>query len=84
MNGISFKSGFENRYGNPLQDSCLENSMDGGAWLATVHGVAKRLSDFTSPQLVKYNFFELLASEIFTSCNNRDLNCALFIEVIMQ
>ena len=37
--------------GNPLQYSCLENPMDGGAWQATVHGVAKsqtRLSDFTS------------------------------------
>ena len=36
--------------GNPLQYSCLENPMDGGAWRATVHGVAKsrtRLSDFT-------------------------------------
>ena len=36
--------------GNPLQYSCLENPMDGGAWLATVHGVAKnwtRPSDFT-------------------------------------
>ena len=35
---------------NPLQYSCLENSMDGGAWQAAVHGVAKswtRLSDFT-------------------------------------
>ena len=34
--------------GNPLQYSCLENSMDRGAWQATVHGVAKsqtRLSD---------------------------------------
>ena len=27
--------------GNPLQYSCLENPMDGGAWSATVHGVAK-------------------------------------------
>ena len=27
--------------GSPLQYSCLENSMDGGAWWATVHGVAK-------------------------------------------
>ena len=27
--------------GNPLQDSCLENSMGRGAWQATVHGVAK-------------------------------------------
>ena len=36
--------------GNPLQYSCLKNSMDGGAWWATVHGIAKgqtRLSDFT-------------------------------------
>ena len=27
--------------GNPLQDSCLENSMDRGAWRATAHGVTK-------------------------------------------
>ena len=27
--------------GNPLQYACLENSMDRGAWWATVHGVAK-------------------------------------------
>ena len=26
---------------NPLQDSCLENSIDRGAWGATVHGVAE-------------------------------------------
>ena len=29
------------RNGNPFQYSCLENSMDRGAWRATVHGVAK-------------------------------------------
>ena len=29
------------RHGNPLQDSCLGNSMDRGAWRATVHGVTK-------------------------------------------
>ena len=43
---ISFREG----NGNPLQYSCLENPMDGGAWWAIVHGVAKsqtRLSDFT-------------------------------------
>ena len=28
-------------HGNPLQHSCLENSMDRGAWWATVHGVAQ-------------------------------------------
>ena len=27
--------------GNPLQYSCLENPMDGGAWSATVHGITK-------------------------------------------
>ena len=29
------------RNGNPFQYSCLENSMDKGAWQTTVHGVAK-------------------------------------------
>ena len=36
--------------GTPLQYSCLEKPMDGGAWWAAVHGVVKsriRLSDFT-------------------------------------
>ena len=28
-------------HGNPLQYSCLENSMDKGAWKVTVYGVAK-------------------------------------------
>ena len=31
--------------GNPFQYSCLENSMDRGAWQATVHGVTE--SDMT-------------------------------------
>ena len=40
----------DSRDGTPLQCSCLENPMDGGAWWAAVHRVAKsraRLSDFT-------------------------------------
>ena len=55
--------------GNPLQYSRLENPMDGGAWLATVHGVAKsrtRLSDFTSlkstslvPSCLKFFFLNV-------------------------
>ena len=36
----------EGGHGNPLQYSCLENSMDRGAWWATVHGVTKE-SDTT-------------------------------------
>ena len=45
--------------GNPLQYSCLENPMEGGAWWAIVHGVAKsrtRLSDklLTTTTLLSY------------------------------
>ena len=37
--GLGRSPGEEN--GNPLQYSCLENPTDGGAWQATVPGVAK-------------------------------------------
>ena len=53
--GLERCPGKEN--GNPLQYSCLENPMDGGAWWATVHRVAKSqtgLSDFT------FTFFLML------------------------
>ena len=47
---IYFTYGNVSFHGIPLQYSCLENPMDGGAWWAAVHGVAKSrtwLSDFT-------------------------------------
>ena len=37
--GLGRSPGEEN--GNPIQYSCLENSMDQGAWQATVHGVVR-------------------------------------------
>ena len=37
--GLGRTPGEEN--GNPLQYSCLENSMDRGAWQATIHGVTR-------------------------------------------
>ena len=55
-------------HGNPLQDSCLENSRDRGAWQATVRGVAqswtrlKRLSTH--------------AHRYLTSCETRYSLCA--------
>ena len=63
--------------GTPLQYSCLENPMDGGAWWAAVHGVAKsqtRLSDFT----FTFHFHALekdMAAPLFCSCleNPRDV-----------
>ena len=38
---LGFDDPLEEGHGNPLQHSCLEKSMDRGAWQATVHGVAK-------------------------------------------
>ena len=46
ITGQTFREG----NGTPLQYSCLENPMDGGAWQTSVHGVTKSptgLSDFT-------------------------------------
>ena len=36
--------------GNPLQDSCLENPMDRGAWQAIIHGVAKNQTQQMRPR----------------------------------
>ena len=53
LNSAIFKASSDNHgegNGSPLQYSCLENPMDGGAWWAEVCGVSKswtRLSDFT-------------------------------------
>ena len=57
---ISCKNGKGN--GNPLQDSCLENSVDGGAWWAAVHGVAQsqtRLKQLSSSSSSMYEQKEL-------------------------
>ena len=43
--------------GNPLQYYCLENSMNGGAWWATVHGVTE--SDTESQSRLSYFTFFL-------------------------
>ena len=46
--------------GNPLQ-YCLENSMDRGAWWATVHGVAESQDMTVSKAIDFYDFkFDLL------------------------
>ena len=62
LSEIALNSGEGN--GTPLQNSCLENPMGGGAWWAAVHGVTKNrtpLSDFT------FNFhFPALEKEMAT------------------
>ena len=52
--------------GNPLQYSCLENPMEGGACWATVHGVAKsqtQLSNFTFTCKIKAMVFPVKKAE---------------------
>ena len=47
--------------GNPLQNSCLKNPMDRGAWWAIVHGVAKSWTQqYTCPGILWYFFLNLL------------------------
>ena len=38
---LGWKDHLEDENGNPLQDPCLDNPMDRGAWQATVYGVTK-------------------------------------------
>ena len=50
VRSLGWEDPLESEVETPLQYSCLENPMDGGAWRPTVHGVAKsqtQLSDFT-------------------------------------
>ena len=48
ISGLGRSSGEEN--GNPLQYSCLENTMDREAWQATVHGVVRVGHDLATKQ----------------------------------
>ena len=66
--------------GNPLQYSCLENPMEGGAWWATVHGVTKswtRLNNFTfTTHMGSLLFLILYFSHIMTTTNLIHINLA--------
>ena len=44
---------------NSLQDSCLENPMDRGAWQAVIHGVAKNQTQLTMEHLSKTDTYSL-------------------------
>ena len=56
--------------GNPLQYSCLENSMDRGAWWATVHGVAKTWTHLSTAQHRECVFFSPSGSNTFLETFN--------------
>ena len=45
---------------NPLQDSCLENSVDGGAWRAAVHGGSQRVEHDWAIERFAFSFYHQL------------------------
>ena len=45
--------------GNPLQCSCLENPMDGGAWRTIVHGVTKRQTRLSGSLTSIHSYYEI-------------------------
>ena len=71
--------------GNPLQYCCLENPMDGGAWQATAHGVAKirtRLSNFSftlghEVQLYSNVIIYYIKGSNYKHCRKRENTCGL-------
>ena len=74
--------------GNPLQYSCLENPVDGGAWWATVHEVTKSwngLSDFTLllGRKVMTNLDSILKSREITLPKKVRLVRAMVFPVVM-
>ena len=57
--------------GNPLQYSCLENFMDGGAWQVTVHSVARVGHDLVTKLPLLDNYEEKQSwCQIMTKTNN--------------
>ena len=67
--------------GNPLQYSCLDNSMDRGGWQATVHGVAKSQThdfDFVLGLHCCTGFSLVVASSGYSKCWYRASHCSSF------
>ena len=59
--------------GNPLQYSCLENSMDRGAWWATVHGVTKGHIHNSPPGTHHHHYRKFITGEINQFFTKRSL-----------
>ena len=69
INWVDLQGLGEEGNGNPLQHGCLENSMDRGAWQATIHGVAKSRTQLHTHRVLeleglKFPSFHLTNREI--------------------
>ena len=58
------------RNGNRLQDSCLENSMDRGAWQVSVLGVAKTQTQLSNRALI-YHYIHPVMKKVFDNIQER-------------
>ena len=65
-------------HGKPLQYSCLENSMDRGAWWARVHGIAKSQTWLSMQTHISFLIFLCMFSIFFTVITARDFFYQLF------
>ena len=52
--------------GNPVQYSCLENSMDRGVWWATIHGVRKSRTQLSNQHFHFHRYMEKNIKSIFS------------------
>ena len=71
---MQFRS-LEKGHGNPLQYSCLENPMDGGAWWATVHRVTQsqtRLKRLSTHALTTHGVGEQIRADENTGRKTRE------------
>ena len=78
--------------GNPLQYSCLENPRDGGAWLASINGIAqswtrlKQLSSSSSSNIFPINFKNFILLQLvsiqclFVTCKSIVTNTGMRVQ----
>ena len=64
--------------GNPLQYSCLENSMDRGAWRTMIHGIAKS----QSPLTLSLHFLSFWGSKV--TCHNFTLDMDTYKGIVVN
>ena len=65
------KTPFGEGSGTPLQYSCLENPMDGGAWWAAVYGVTQSLTPLKDSAAAKPLFSQPVKCPLFHSVTGR-------------
>ena len=71
-------------HGNPLQCSCLENSMEGGAWRATVHGVTSLCDMFPQfKRLISISSRTIQLEQMFSVTNFLTESVFFFSRIIL-